>query len=391
MNRPTLLTLCSVLLQMVGGCSSRAGEHRIVLVQDGKPNATIVIARDPTPAAHLAAIETQLFTKKITGATLPIVDDTNEVVGNRLLIGNSTFTRKLGLDASEYHQMEALVKFYPDALVLLGRDDAKRDCRTNPDVKGFMSREMAVTIDYAKANGIEGEKREVFIPGMFDYQGSLRATYRFLEKWCGVRFFGATPINLHVPEARTLTVSGSEHHHRSAIDTKHGAMGVFGRSDGVSAYGPRPSQAQAALYSRRIRWGGEPWYINHTFEHFNYKRRFFKPVKPRGDDKRKLAEYERHKGDFERVVPGMANKTGRHQFCYTTRAVIDQIAKDARDFFDGRLGENVDLMVRNLQGRSDTFFLVPFDVGGYCECQECQPLLEVGRERGLGFNVGSAS
>ncbi|MHC4199401.1 MAG: DUF4838 domain-containing protein, partial [Planctomycetota bacterium] len=178
---------------------------------------------------------------------------------------------------------------------------------------------------------------------------------------------------------------------RSAIDTKHGAMGVFGRSDGVSAYGPRPTQAQAALYSRRIRWGGEPWYINHTFAHFNYKRRFFEPVKPEGNDKRKLAEYERHKRDFERVVPGMANKTGRHQFCYTTRAVIDQIVKDARDFFDGRLGENVDLTVRNLQGRSDTFFLVPFDVGGYCECEKCKPLLEVGRERGLGFNVGSAS
>ncbi|MGY8651643.1 MAG: hypothetical protein ACKVKM_12670, partial [Verrucomicrobiia bacterium] len=68
------------------------------------------------------------------------------------------------------------------------------------------------------------------------------------------------------------------------------------------------------------------------------------PVEPTDknakDYKRKLEKYEKHKKDFEKIVPGL-NPTGKsHQFCYTTKALIDQIATDARDFFDGKLGDN---------------------------------------------------
>jgi hypothetical protein len=101
----------------------QADDKTVSLVNNGKANATIVIAGDSTPAANLAAIEVRYFIEKITGAKLPIVDDTKEVTGNRILIGESRFTQELGLDVSAYHQMESLIKFLPDAVVLLGRDD----------------------------------------------------------------------------------------------------------------------------------------------------------------------------------------------------------------------------------------------------------------------------
>ena len=68
----TLLILGSFL------CTATAEEKGIVkmmLTTDGKPNATIVVAENPTPSANLAALEVQYHIKKITGAVLPIKSD----------------------------------------------------------------------------------------------------------------------------------------------------------------------------------------------------------------------------------------------------------------------------------------------------------------------------
>ena len=71
----------------------------------------------------------QYFVEQMTGAKLPIADDSKGTNGNKILIGESRYTKELGLDVSQYHQMESLIKFYPEAVVLLGRDDLKKDCR----------------------------------------------------------------------------------------------------------------------------------------------------------------------------------------------------------------------------------------------------------------------
>ena len=53
-------------------CQIQAGE-KIVLVDDGVPNASIVLGSRPVKAARFAAAEMQHVVKLITGATLPIV------------------------------------------------------------------------------------------------------------------------------------------------------------------------------------------------------------------------------------------------------------------------------------------------------------------------------
>ena len=397
-NSHTLLGCLFCTIIITGAVTNRlfAEDVSVSLVNNGEGNASIAIAADPTPAANLAAIEFQYFIEKISGAKLPIVDDTKVVTGNRILIGESRFTQELGLDASGYHQMESLIKFLPDTVVLLGRDDLKKDCRAFEGAPGHIVIDTASTIDYAKVNGVEGKTQKVFIPGMFDYQGSLRATYRFLQDWCDVRFFGPSPINIHMPQEGTLTISGDVHHHRSGLDTKIGALGINGRRSGASEYGPRSTSQQHALYSRRMRWGGEPWYVNHTFEHFNYKNRFIPPVRPADKSaanfESQLKKFEKNTKAFERVIPGLHPTGNSHQFCYSTEGLIKQIAQDARNFFDGKMGDNVDETVHNLQGRGNTFFLVPFDVGGYCQCEKCKPLQDIGRGRAaVDFNTGESS
>jgi hypothetical protein len=58
-----------------------------VLVRDGQPAATIVIAASPTSVAKLGAQELQYHVQRITGATLPIKSDSDKVEGPRVLVG----------------------------------------------------------------------------------------------------------------------------------------------------------------------------------------------------------------------------------------------------------------------------------------------------------------
>jgi hypothetical protein len=92
----------------------------ITLVQNGQPTATIVIAQRPTKAAQLAAYDLQYHVQKVTDAELPIVSDQTPVAGTRILIGESTATRAIGLGTSTFKRQEYLIDFRPDALIQWG-------------------------------------------------------------------------------------------------------------------------------------------------------------------------------------------------------------------------------------------------------------------------------
>ena len=92
------------------------------LTRDGKPAATIVMAKKPTPAASFAAQELQYHIAKITGATLPVVNDDIPVTGPRILVGESAATEALQLRGKDFKSQEYLIRIMPDTLVLTGRD-----------------------------------------------------------------------------------------------------------------------------------------------------------------------------------------------------------------------------------------------------------------------------
>jgi hypothetical protein len=60
-----------------------------------------VVAERPTRAAQLAAAELQEHVRLISGATLPLVNDTVEVKGLRILVGESKATQALGKKAGK--------------------------------------------------------------------------------------------------------------------------------------------------------------------------------------------------------------------------------------------------------------------------------------------------
>ncbi|MBM4086746.1 MAG: LamG domain-containing protein, partial [Planctomycetes bacterium] len=104
------------------------------LTREGRPRATIVVARNPARAALWAAHDLQRHVQMITGATLPIRADGIAVEGRRILVGESVATRAMGIKAEDFKKQEYLIRFLPDTLVLMGRDDKRADTGMKPGV-----------------------------------------------------------------------------------------------------------------------------------------------------------------------------------------------------------------------------------------------------------------
>lgn len=138
-----------------------------------------------------------------------------------------------------------------------------------------------------------------------------------------------------------------------------------------------PSGEMAALYLRRLRVGGEKWACNHSFRSF--RDRFWEknPEQP--------GLFEGRRPEF--FAQGQTGDGDSRQLCYSSEALIAQVARDARDYFEGKglKGQQVAL--------GDYFALVPLDNSAWCRCPKCQALLarDAGNARGGHFNSGTAS
>ncbi|HOW66958.1 MAG TPA: DUF4838 domain-containing protein [Candidatus Paceibacterota bacterium] len=115
------LVLTLVILALAVRLGTAAGPA-LSLVRDGKPTASIVVARSAGHTPWFAAGELQYHVRKITGATLPIVTDDLDVKSTRILVGSSRQTEALGLRNAAFKAQEYLIGFRPDTLVLMGRD-----------------------------------------------------------------------------------------------------------------------------------------------------------------------------------------------------------------------------------------------------------------------------
>ena len=366
-----------VLLGVLGmEAASMALEHTLAV--DGQPRATIVIARNPTPSARLASLELRHHIARISGAVLPIVLDSEKVGGPCLYVGESDATRVIGLDAAGLKPQEYLIRFIPQGIVILGRDwrdtpknraEAGRGTNWETPLAGWRQ-----VIDYSAATGESSGKDRIELPGLFDEQGTCYAAYDFLERFCGVRWYGPTELNIVTPSKPTFAVQGDEVRRAPA----------FAYRDGIGAGYPiviaqwnDPTPDQRNLYWRRLRVGGEKWAGNHSFRSFQDRFLRWNPAHP------ELFEKERP----EFFGQGTKGGPNERQLCYTNPDLVAQVAQDARDFFDGKglKGSQV--------GMGDYFALIPLDNNRWCTCARCQAVLKRDRynRKGRFFGNGTAT
>ena len=378
MDAKRLSTLLTVGLLLSSSELVYSESSEITLVRDGQPNAAIVVAENPTPAANLAALELQVHIEQITGEVVPIQRDTDKPApSNRILVGESRATRELGINADSFEPQEYLIRFLPQTIILIGRD--WRDTAENRSQAGrgtnyYTLQDARHRIDYHSAVGrtSAGDGSKIELPGLFDDQGTCYAAYDFLERFCGVRWYGPTPLNTVIAKRATLSVRGDEVRRSPAMKHREGLGGGWPM---IKAQWNDPSPDQLNLYWRRLRIGGERWAGNHSFR--SYYDRFLRE----NPDNPEVFEGERP--DY--FAQGWSQ--GERQFCYTNPALVEQVVQDARDYFDGK----------GLKGyqtaMGDYFAVVPMDNANWCKCDRCQELLEKDKDniRGEHFSSGTAS
>ncbi len=351
------------VLIILGFCLSVSGAEEqplatITLVSDGKPNASIVVAQNPTPSAGLAALELQYHVRKITGAVLPVKTDRQEITGARILVGQSRQTNALGIRADSFKSLEYLVQFRPDTVILIGRDwqDTQENRKElGTDTYGRTIQSSRHNIDYHKTTGqAEQGARPITLPGFFDDQGTCYATYHFLERFCGVRWYGPTELNIVFPSRKTLVVSG--HDSRRSRDIKH-LHALGGGWPIINAQWNKPNNDELNLYWRRLRIGGEKWAGNHTIWRKTVSEIFNDP------------EYQAKGGG------------SGSQLCYTNVKLVQDVAQVARDYFDGRELKD------GFKAMGEYFAVVPDDNYSWCKCDKCREVLAVSEQdkRGKGL------
>lgn len=189
---------------------SSASILAVDIVKDGKAVAEIVVAKDATPAAKTSGEELQKHLEKISGAKLNVVESPSADVANQIYVGESEFTRKLGLNLSDvkYDGYKIIAK--GNYLILAGVDLY----HYSKIVRRF-SRNKPTQQQWEEDSGSRWRR-----PSFFDYRdyskecdfhlldgtGSLYATYAFLES-LGMRWFmPSEELGIVYPELKNITV-----------------------------------------------------------------------------------------------------------------------------------------------------------------------------------------
>ena len=161
----SMVGVCLMVMTALSLCAAIAGAAKTapagtVLVSEGAPQASIVLAGNAGDRERLAATELQTHIQKMSGATLPIVSSLDQATGVKILIGRGATpsvaedTKWRGTDPASFH-----IVVTPEAVALVGLSD----------------------------------------------QGTLFAAYELLEQ-LGVRWFMPGEIGTVIPEAKTVAV-----------------------------------------------------------------------------------------------------------------------------------------------------------------------------------------
>lgn len=211
-------------------------------------------------------------------------------------------------------------------------------------------------VDFWKTVGMpERSRGEIELPGLYDDQGTCLAVYDFLERFCGVRWYGASAVSMVVPSRASVMVAGADIRRSPAL--KHRSALPAGNWPFLRGQWGEFNQDQVRLYWRRIRQGGERWAGNHTFHPATIQAVFNDP-------------------EYQAKNP----QTKGSQLCYTHPKLVQKVAQMARDYFDGKGG-----LPEGWKALGDYFALVPDDNMNLCHCPECSVLLRERSSRKTGF------
>ncbi len=105
--------------------SAAQASDALRLVTEGRSRYRIVIPADASETAQLAAAELQHFVEQISGARLPIVDDSRKIAAREIILGDSRHLRRLnaGIDFDSLGNEGFALRSLRQHLLIVGASD----------------------------------------------------------------------------------------------------------------------------------------------------------------------------------------------------------------------------------------------------------------------------
>ncbi len=345
--------VCRVLVAVVVGANllnvftwSASAKDTLLLVEDGRPRAQIVIGEAPARLVTLAAQELRDYVRKLSGAELPIVNASEPEIPVRILIGRSAATDALGIDGDELKHGAFRMVTGPDYVVLLGHDFDYEPPALAPQ-RGILppgSAEVIAAWDAATRaytdiywgfplfdlrRNYHAESGTWF----HDESGSLNAVYELLRMW-GVRWYFPGEIGEVVPATATLAVPALD----KTVTPDFKVRRFFGPQHLFSSL-------EDVLWIRRLGLNyGYPTLgsVGHTHGHRRMHAR---------------EEMMQQHPEYYALIGGERYLRGRGHVCYRSEGLIDETIRYVRAVFDLLDEPTVDLW--------------PEDGFRMCECEKC--------------------
>ncbi len=241
----SLVMLMATITLFLGVTACQAlglGGAGVQLVKDGKPMAEIVLAKDAIPATKLAATDFQKHIKLISGAELPIVDKPGEKTA--VYIGDSEFTRKLGVSLDDIKNSGYKVIVKDNYVVLAGRDLQGPPIPMTPEQWQKFAGEK-----YARLFTGPGEYVSKLGISFQDDTGSLYATSDLLEQ-IGVRWYMPYENGTVIPDLKDISVKNQDIKKESSYKVRYSSFyGPFGEKSGQLSY------IDTVLWLKHLKYG----------------------------------------------------------------------------------------------------------------------------------------
>ncbi len=305
-----------VLLFMPAFC------YGMEIVKNGEPAAVIVTGEDVPYMVEFAASELQHYIEKISGAKIPIQNSISRGRGVRnIFVGESFHTEQAGLSTAGLSWDGFKIITSNSNLYLFGRDYKGKD-----PIEGMIHPFQLIHSYNQKLKlNRHGET------------GTLFAVYRFLEDYCGVRWFMPGELGEVVPEMKDIRVEDIDFKKSPDFEYRFLYHCLLNRSD------------DQALWYRRAGFGAPyPVQIMHSFWRMNR----YAGINP---EFFALVDGER---DFDITCLGQGN------LCLSNEGLLEQWVSDIRKYFDANPEQYLYPVMPN-----DHFRRI-------CDCPECQAQID---------------
>ncbi|MBN1446160.1 MAG: DUF4838 domain-containing protein [Candidatus Omnitrophica bacterium] len=292
------------------------------IVKDGEPAAVIVIGENVPYMVEFAAAEFQQYIEKISGAKLSIQKTRFSMEGiSNIFIGESSYTENAGFSTEGLSWDGFKIISKGGDLYLFGRDYKGKE-----PIEGMIHPFQL----------IHGYNKNLKL-NRHGETGTLFAVYRFLEDYCGVRWFMPGELGEVVPERKNIQIGEMNFQKSPDFEYRFLYHCLFNKSD------------DQTLWYRRAGYGAPyPVQIMHSFWMMN--------------------KYSKTNPEFFALIDGERDFNitclGEGNLCLSNEGLLKQWVSDIKKYFDQNPEQYLYPVMPNDHYRR------------ICDCAECQAQID---------------